>query len=246
MINSGAGIGVEYDVLGAYSNLAIRGSYSYIFDWKEAGRLSVGVAGRFLQNELDGSRLLTPDGNYENGVNHNDPNVPIARELGNSFTFDAGLYYQHDLFEVGIAATHLHQPSLDSISDILVLGNRSYLLMATTSIPINSSFELRPSLLVQTDFIKFQPELAVLLDWKDNVFGGVAFRGYDQTTVDAVIFTVGLKFMEHFTVAYAYDLSIGSLQTYNSGSHEVVLNYNLNKKIGKELPSKIIYNPRFL
>ena len=246
MINSGAGISVEYDVLGAYSNITLRGSYSYILDFKEAGRLSIGVAGRFLQKELDGTRLLTPDGIYENGINHNDPNVPNARSLGTSLTFDAALYYQHESFEIGIAATHLNQPTLDLATDASVLFNRAYFLMGSTTIPINSSFTLEPSLLVQTDFVKFQPELAVLLHWKDNVFGGVGFRGYSQTTTDALIFTAGLKFMDHFTVAYAYDWSIGSLQVYNTGSHEIVLNYNLNKKIGKELPSKIIYNPRFL
>lgn len=246
MIRSGVGLGVEYDALGAYTNITVRGSYSYILDLKDAGRLSIGMAGRFLQKELDGSRLLTPDGNYETGVNHNDPNVPTGRETGTSLTFDAAFYYQHEKFEVGIAATHLNQPSLDLATDASVLFNRAYFLMASTDISINSSFTLKPSLLVQTDFIKFQPEVAVLLDWKDNVFGGVGFRGYSQKTVDALIFTAGLKFMENFTVAYAYDLSLGSLQGYNSGSHEIVLNYNLNKKIGKELPSKIIYNPRFL
>ncbi len=246
MINSGVGIGVEYDVLGAYSNLALRGSYSYIIDLKESGRLSIGLAGRMLQKELDGSRLLTPDGIYELGVNHNDPSVPVARVSGLSFSMDAAVYYQHDWFEVGVAAINLTQPSLQLANDASILYNRAYFLMASGNIPINNDFIIKPSLLVKSDFVKFQPELALVLDWRDNIFGGVAFRGYSGLTNDAVVFLAGVKWNDNFTLAYAYDLSIGSLQGFNSGSHEVVLNYNLNKKIGKEIPAKVIYNPRFL
>lgn len=246
MISSGVGIGVEYDVLGAYSNLALRGSYSYIIDLKEAGRLSIGLAARMIQKELDGSRLLTPDGIYELGINHNDPNVPVARVTGLSFSMDAAVYYQHEWLEIGVASINLTQPSLQLATDASVLYNRAYFFTATGKIPINRDFTIKPSLLAKTDFVKFQPELAVILDWKDNIFGGVAFRGYSSPNNDAVIFLAGVKWNDNFTLAYAYDLSIGSLQGFNSGSHEVVLNYNLNKKIGKEIPSKVIYNPRFL
>ncbi|MGH1336419.1 MAG: PorP/SprF family type IX secretion system membrane protein [Aureispira sp.] len=246
IISSGIGIGVEYDALGAYSNLALRGSYSYIIDLKESGRLSIGLAGRMIQKELDGSRLLTPDGIYELGVNHNDPSVPTARVSGLSFSMDAAVYYQHDWFEIGVAAINLTQPSLQLANDASILYNRAYFFTATGKIPINRDFTIKPSFLLKSDFIKFQPEIAAILDWKDNIFGGVAFRGYNSLNNDAVVFLAGVKWNDNFTLAYAYDLSIGSLQGFNSGSHEVVLNYNLNKKIGKEIPSKVIYNPRFL
>ena len=35
MISSGVGFGVEYDALGAYTNITVRGSYSYILDFKD-------------------------------------------------------------------------------------------------------------------------------------------------------------------------------------------------------------------
>jgi hypothetical protein len=39
---------------------------------------------------------------------------------------------------------------------------------------------------------------------------------------------------------------MSGLQEVTDGSHEVMLNFNLNKPIGKGKPPKIIYNPRFL
>lgn len=245
-ISSGVGIGMEYDVIGAYKNLTIRGSYSYILDLGKSGKLSIGAAGRLLQKNLDGTKLLTPGGNYEQGIDHRDPHVPIANESGMSFSLDAAVYYKHKFFEIGLAGINLTQPTIQMATDASVTYNRAYFLTLAGNIKLSNKFDLHPSFLLKTDFVKFQPEIAVLLKWNNNIFGGVAFRGYDQFSTDALVFVVGMQITKNIMLAYSYDLSIGSLQSYNSGSHEVVLNYNLNKKIGKEIPSKIIYNPRFL
>jgi type IX secretion system PorP/SprF family membrane protein len=245
-IRSGVGLGFEYDMIGAYQNLSIQASYSYIIDLKKNGKLSIGLAGRYLQKNLDGSKLLTPDGDYELGVNHNDPDVPNTNVTGMSFSLDAAIYYQHDFFEVGLAAINLNQPSLGFGTSSSVLYNRAYFLSAVGNIKLSDKFYLHPSFLLKTDFIKFQPELAVILKWNNNIFGGLAFRGYDKNAIDALAIIVGVQITKNIMLAYSYDISLGSLQSYNSGSHEVVLNFNLNKKIGKEIPSKIIYNPRFL
>lgn len=246
MISSGAGIGVEYDVLGAYRNLSIRGSYSYIIDLEEFGKLSIGASGRFFQKQLDGSLLLTPDGTYEVGVNHNDPNLPVIRETGTAFTVDAAAYYQHEFFEIGVAAINLTQPRLELATDVDIQHPTAFFFMASGRINLNKDFQLEPALLLKTDFVKLQGELSAVVNWRKRFWGGIAFRGYEQNSIDALIFIVGMQVNPNIRINYAYDASIGSLQSYNTGSHEVMVNYNLNKKIGKEIPSKIIYNPRFL
>ena len=199
-----------------------------------------------LQKNLDGSKLLTPDGDYETGLNHNDPVVPITDETGGAFSMDAAVYYKHMYFEIGLTAINLTQPTLQLATDAKITYNRAYFLNATGNIRLSSKFELHPSLLLKTDLVKFQPELALLLQWNDMVFGGFSYRGFDTRSVDAFIFIAGMQLTPNLMLAYSYDLSLGSLNSYNSGSHELVLNYNLNKKIGKEIPSKIIFNPRFL
>ncbi|MCH2021407.1 MAG: PorP/SprF family type IX secretion system membrane protein [Saprospiraceae bacterium] len=245
-INSGIGIGMEYDIIGAYKNLCVRGSYSYILKVGEKSKLSIGLAGKLLQKNLDGTQLLTPEGTYESGVNHNDPNVPFFNETGMTFSMDAGLYFKHDFFEVGLSAVNLTQPTLNFATDSRVTYNRAYFFSTSYNIKLNNKLYLHPSFLLKTDLIKFQPEIAVLIKWNDIIFGGVAYRGYDNNSTDAFVFILGMHITNNFTLAYSYDLSIGSLQSFNSGSHEIMLNYNLNKKIGKEIPSKVIYNPRFL
>ncbi len=244
-LSSGVGLGMEYDAIGAYKNLSVRASYSYLLKLGE-GTLSLGAAGRLLQKSLDGSKLLTPDGSYELGVNHNDAHVPTGNESGLSFSLDAGIYYKHKKFELGISAINLTQPTLDMATDISVTYTRAFFFTAAYNWQINEKFSLHPHLLIKTDFIKVQPEIAAILKYNNNIFGGLAFRGYDANSIDALVILAGMQITPNIMLAYSYDISIGSLQSFNSGSHEVVLNYNLNKKIGKEIPAKVIYNPRFL
>ncbi len=245
-ISSGIGLGVEYDVIGAYQNLSLKVSYSYILDLGE-GKLSLGIAGRFLQKSLDGSKLITPNGDYGQGVVlHRDPRLSSGRENGTNFSVDLGIYYKHPKFEVGLSTTHLTAPKLSLATDVGVVYNRTYFLTGAYNWQLTDKFLLQPNFLLKTDFVKFQPEIAAILKYDNNIFGGVAFRGYDTRSIDAVVFLAGMQITPNILLAYSYDWSIGSLQTFNNGSHELVLNYNLNKKIGKEIPAKVIYNPRFL
>jgi hypothetical protein len=48
-----------------------------------------------------------------------------------------------------------------------------------------------------------------------------------------------------WTLAYAYDIGLSPLNNVQQGSHELVLKYNLNKKIGYPKALKVIHNPRF-
>lgn len=247
-ISSGVGLGVEYDVIGAYQNTSVKASYSYILDVGQEGKLSFGVAGRFLQKSLDGTKLRAPQGDYDNGINHQDDYIPVGKESGTGFGLDAGIYFKHPSFEVGLSAINLNTPKVNlstgSVQNITYA--RNYFLTAAYNLQINDKFSLHPSALLKTDFVKFQPEISIIFKYNNNIFGGLSFRGYSTTTVDAVVFLAGVQITKNLMLAYSYDLSVGSLRKFNSGSHEVVLNYNLNKKFGKEVPAKVIYNPRFL
>ncbi|MCH2042644.1 MAG: PorP/SprF family type IX secretion system membrane protein [Saprospiraceae bacterium] len=249
-IRSGVGFAIEYDALGAEKNINLQASYNYIIDMGESGKLSIGASGAWLQKTLDGSILRAPDGNYEgNGIDHDDDLIPNAKMTASTFSASAGIMYKHRLFSVGVATNNLPAPtiSLEAGNVAQIRYVRNYFLMGQFNWQINRDFSLHPSLLLKADFdSKLQGEISAIFKYKDNIFGGLAFRGYSNTTTDALVFLVGMKITKQFTLAYAYDLSVSRLSSFNSGSHEVVLNYNLGKKIGKEIPAKIIYNPRFL
>lgn len=250
-INSGVGIAVEHDIIGAYSNTFARASYSYIIDMGDKGKLSIGGAFRFMQKSLDGSILRGPDGTYDSDagiINHNDNLIPSIKVSSNTFSADAGIYYKHSKFELGLSAINLTAPTLTldvgSLQQIKYL--RNFILTGSYRWDINEDMSLHPSFLLKTDFIKYQPEIGAIFKYQDNFFGGAAFRGYSKDTRDAVVVLAGMQINKNLMLAYSYDISISGLRTFNSGSHEIVLNYNLRKPLGKEIPAKVIYNPRFL
>lgn len=249
-LRSGVGIAMEHDIIGAYANTMAKASYNYIFDFGDKGKLSAGASLRFMQKSLDGTILRAPDGNYEAGIiiGHNDNLIPQTKVSSNTFSADAGIYYKHSKFEAGLTAINLTAPKtrldIGTIQEIRYL--RNYMLSAAYRFDINKDMSLHPSVLLKTDFIKFQPEYGIIFKYQDNFFGGAAFRGYNKSTMDAVVILAGMQITKNIMLAYSYDVSISKLSNFNSGSHEIMLNYNLRQPLGKEIPAKVIYNPRFL
>ena len=62
-----------------------------------------------------------------------------------------------------------------------------------------------------------------------NVFGGIGVRGYNSTSLDAIIISGGVNFKKNYTLTYSFGTGISELKRVNEGSHEVSLNYNLQK-----------------
>ena len=249
-LRSGVGIGAEHEIIGAYANTNLRVSYNYIHDFGDKGKLSGGAAFRWMQKSLDGSLLRAPDGTYEGGgiISHNDDLIPFNKVTTSAMSFDAGIYYKHPKLEIGISAINITEPTaiLTTTSLEQIKYVRNFILTGSYRWDINDDMSLHPSFLLKTDFVKFQPELGAIFKYQDNFFGGLAFRGYSNDTKDAVVILAGMQINKNIMLAYSYDFSISGLRTFNSGSHEIVLNYNLRKKLGKEIPAKVIYNPRFL
>ena len=66
----------------------------------------------------------------------------------------------------------------------------------------------------------FQPEINIHAIIKDVFWAGAAYR-YN----DAVAAIIGFQATQQFKVGYSYDFTLSKLQKYNSGSHEIMLNY---------------------
>ncbi|MEN0004373.1 MAG: type IX secretion system membrane protein PorP/SprF [Bacteroidota bacterium] len=244
-LNSGFGLKFENDVLGASQQLSITGVYSYQV-LMDNGVLSFGVEGGIVQRSLDGELLRTPEGVYQDDAfDHNDQILPFGLETAVATTFGAGIYYQTEQFEIGVAAQNITEAEA-AFSTLNLQLVRYYTLMASYSFDISRSFSLQPSVLVRSDINQTQVEASVLTTYNENIFGGVGFRGYNSETIDAVSFIAGFKLSENLSLGYAYDYTLSDLNVVSTGSHEIVVSYNLNRIFGKGQPPRIIYNPRSL
>ena len=248
ILSSGVGINLENDELGAERRTTGTVSYNYQLPVGRRGLLAIGLSAGLAQRTLDGSKLRTPDGDYDidaSVIIHNDGLLPISQINASAATFGAGIYYYSERFEAGFAARNLSEPIVDLDAISLVL-KRTFFFNAGGHFDLGGSLSLHPSLLVRSDLAQTQTDVAAILQYNDNIFGGASFRGYNSDNIDAVAFIAGFKLSENVTLAYAYDLTLSALNQVSNGSHEVMINYNLNKRLGTGRPPKVIYNPRTL
>lgn len=240
------GIGLNFKKLniGAQQNTAIGISYSF-HQPLNSGILSGGINLMYSQFQLDGSLIRTPDGDYsEPGfINHHDQK--LVKEISSIDIphLSLGVAYIGENFKSGVSLLNANQPigKKDSLS---YTYNRHLLFNTAFKISLGSNITLRPSVIVRTDFKKVQTEITALFEYNDNITLGVAFRGYNSNTIDAVPIITGIHLNDYLSLYYSYDVGLSRLRTSHTGSHEIMLNYSLSKTIGKGKPPIIIYNPR--
>ena len=124
--------------------------------------------------------------------------------------------------------------------------DRTYFFNAGYRFDLGKNITLRPSVLVKSNISQTQIDFSLITRYNENIFIGASFRGYQSESLDAVALIGGFKLNEKFTLGYSYDLTLSNLKAVSNGSHEIVINYNMGKQIGKGRPPKIIYNPRSL
>jgi len=245
-LSSGVGLSLENDALGVSRNTTAKFSYNYQLPIGRTGILAMGMSAGVVQQQLDGSELRTPDGIYEGiTIDHQDVLLPNANVSEIAPTFDAGVYFMSERLEIGFSVLNLTEQSIE-FETFNITPVRTYFFNAGSHFDIGRSLTFHPSVLIKSDVVQTQADFSAIVSYDDNIFLGASFRGYNANTQDAVAIIGGWKLSENLTVGYSYDITLSGLRDTSSGTHEVMVNYNLNKVIGAGKPPRIIYNPRFL
>ncbi len=69
-----------------------------------------------------------------------------------------------------------------------------------------------------------------------GIYKGAYKAGLGLRLHDAIIMAVGYQLNRQFSLAYSYDLNIGLLSKYSSGSHEININYKFGYKVNASNP----------
>lgn len=242
--NGALGAMVSNETLGAEGRTSIALSYNFVLD-TELAIFSLGARLGAQQFRINGGKLRTSEGVYEGGtIDHNDPILFAGSANGISPTYEIGGYFIFDQLEGGITVGNY--PSNNVAVENIDISQKTYSSISVQySIYVNDYLEIIPSLIVQSDFNQTQVNFAGLVKYDNRYYFGTNVRGYSGKTLDAVSLITGMKINRHYRISYAYDLSLSDLRNFSDGSHEFILNYNLNKLIGAGLPPKVIFNPRY-
>jgi len=230
VLHGGVGLSVNaLDQLGASNSLNIKANYAYRADLGP-GRIGIGIAIGYMQQSLDGSKLIYNDAS--------DPNIPTGNVSGGTYDLGLGVYYNTERLYLGLSSSHLTANDL-KYGNITTKLARHYFLQAGYSIDLNASLALKPSIIAKTDAVETQLDINTNLMIDNKYWIGASYR-----LEDAIVILAGLEIMPNLKLGYSYDITTSNIKTYSSGTHEVVIGYCFN-------PAKIVKrqfhrNVRFL
>lgn len=245
--NYGIGLKVVNDFIGYQRYTLVELTGAYHLDVNKS-RLSFGVGVGMVNLNLNGTQLRASGGDYQNeAVIHNDEFIPNINVGGVSPTFSFGMLYKFQDFEIGAAIQNINSPNI-----LLLKFNSETNVSIDRTINLHSSYVIRltnvniiPMVNYNTDFVKHQMQIGINTEI-NNIYFGLAFRGYSGQNNDAVMGEFGLKIKEKLRIGYSYDYNVSFLNKSNYGSHEISISYTVSKAFKTKNKGNVLYNPRFL
>ncbi len=193
--------------------------FAYILQLGETQKLSLGLKAGFTNFETNFSGFRLPD-----GLLTDDPAfLNQNRVLPN---FGVGAFYYTDKFYAGFSAPNfLKTKQLEENNGLNRLGAEEihFFLTAGYVFKLNSSFKLKPSFLA-----RYVDGSSVIADTSLNILFNNRFEaGVSYRLNDSFSGMFNLRATDNFRIGYAYDYTTSNLGEFNSGSHEIILLFDL-------------------
>tara|TARA_R110001583_G_scaffold15501_2_gene63847 strand:- start:29145 stop:30047 length:903 start_codon:yes stop_codon:yes gene_type:complete len=212
----GLGLSIIHDEIGPVKEDNVYVDFSYTINTSDEGRLAFGLKG--------GVTLL--DVRATTTVDQDPLNIPINQTSPN---FGAGIYYYTNKFYFGLSAPnfletrHLKNDGGQSSS---ATEKMHYFITSGYVFDINDNLKLKPSTMFKaTSGSPLSVDLSLNLLVDDRFEFGLSHR-----LDDSISGIVGFNVNEDFRIGYAYDHTISSYGQFNSGSHEIMLLFDFNRR----------------
>lgn len=229
--NVGLALQVASDKLGAQSNLTAYGNYAYRLKLNADGtsRLSFGLGIGIVQLGIDGAKLHPNDMEIEQPAGMQSRIVPDAR---------AGVYYSNNRFYAGFSVDNLIAQSMKvEVDGFITQPKPHYYLTAGMLLPLSQDIQLKPSFLLKDD--RGGPtslDLNAFVLFAERIWIGGSYRTgvklYDKNYLqkdlsnrNSIVAAMEIFPVSNLRIGYGYDFSVGPLQGYSSGTHEISIGY---------------------
>ena len=221
ILNKRAGWGIQFydDKIGVEKADGINIMGSTKIQVSENGILSGGLSFGLMNYRID---LMNVTGRFT-------PNDPAFYSNLNKWTpsLGIGIYYNTDNFYAGVSIPNILKSRLtafDLIRSGLQKVNQKHIFLTTGFvIPINEDLKLKPSTM-----IKMVEGAPIEADFNTNVWlRDIIGLGVSYRTGDAVIGMAEIQANQNLRFGYAYDMTISPLKFYNTGTHEIMIRYEI-------------------
>ncbi len=224
----GLGLSIVQDELGPSEETYIDGNYAHTLIVNRKGdRLALGIKAGVRFFSLDWSKGLFRDPEAIFNENVNSRLLP---------TIGAGLFYYTKRGYLGLSVPNFFtNEHYDEIQESESLERMHFFLIGGYVFNLNPDLKFKPSF-----YVKHVLGAPVAVDVSASfLMHETLTLGANYRWDDSVSALLGFQVSPRINIGYAYDYSINDLNSYNSGSHEVFLRFQL---ISRETRLK---SPRF-
>ena len=225
------GANIVSDKIGISKTMMINISYAYRISLINGGMLSLGLQGGINQYRADYSSVTT----YYPGLDPPPQADPaFASSVGSIFpNFGFGAYYNTGKFFAGIGVPKMlknnlsgtNSPTID-FSSYPNRQNRHMFITTGYTFDLNLDWKLKPSVMIKgVHGAPLEMDINVNAWWKEKVGAGLSYR-----TADAMVAMLQLQVKPEINFGYAYDMTLSKFSGTNSGSHELMLQYQPKAK----------------
>lgn len=195
--------------------------YAYVLKLNETSKLSFGLKAGFTFFNTNFSNFNLQSGNASTDVAFNEN---VSKTFPNA---GLGTFYFTDKYYVGLSAPNLFTSKhIETENGITSTGVQEIHMFLTGGyvFDINPKLKFKPAFMAKS--VKGAP---IAIDLTANVLinnrieAGLAYR-----LDDAISGLVNFKITPELRIGYAYDYTTSNLGNFNSGSHEIMILFDLD------------------
>jgi type IX secretion system PorP/SprF family membrane protein len=229
MRNEKVGLGLSFinDELGFENFTYIYGDFSYTIQVSEKTKLAFGLKGGFTSYSIDQE------------LRDAEPTDPAIYGIENRWSpnIGAGAFLHTNRWYVGLSAPRILNTDYNGTDDYEALERISYYLTGGVVVDINDNTKFKPSFMVKaTNGAPLSYDITGNFLFNEKLWLGAAYR-FDQSA-GALGGIVDFQVSKQFRIGYAYEHPLSDIRPYTSGTHEILLMFEVFK-------SKRVKSPRY-
>ncbi len=223
--NDRVGVGLSYinDRLGFESTNYVYGDFSYTIPVTANASLSFGLKAGFTNY-----RLETPDLNdqfFNAEFNNWSPNM------------GAGLYLSSNLWYVGVSTPRMFVADLNQ-GEFVAMERTGYYAIGGLVLDLAENVKFKPTVLSKvTNGAPATYDVTASFLFNEKLWLGASYRFNSSDSFGALL---DFQVSSDIRIGYAYDLPTGDVKPYTTGTHEVILIYEVG--FSRKGPAK---SPRY-
>ena len=217
------GLSVIQDEIGPTKNTSFYGDVAYRFNVSKNSKLAFGLKAGLDMFSANFGSLRVRDGS---DIQYT---TPIKNQLMPNFGL--GAYWNSDKFYVGLTAPKILKNEFENSmvggsgpGALPSIQDRHFFLTAGYTFKLNSVVEMIPSFVAKAvEDAPLSVDVNVNFLFYEKLWIGGGYR-FDDSFVGNIVY----HFTPQFRAGYAYDYTLSDLGDYNTGSHEIMINYDLD------------------